>query len=103
MCIRDRYESKSPPLGIIKQGSKSNYFVNKYKLNGHRFYAFTDGMSESLDKNNNEIGIEGSKDIINTNFNKDPNDELNSIAKEIATNANNKTLTDDLTLIVIGK
>ncbi len=101
--VFEEYESKSPPLGIIKQGSKSNYFVNKYKLNGRRFYAFTDGMSESLDKNNNEIGIEGSKDIINTNFNKDPNDELNSIAKEIATNANNKTLTDDLTLIVIGK
>ena len=97
------FESKSPPLGVIKQATKSNYFVNKSKLNGHRFYAFTDGLSESLDKNNKEIGIEGSKEVINRNFNKNPDDELNLIAKEIAANANNKNLSDDLTLIVIGK
>ncbi len=99
----EEFESKSPPLGVIKQGTKSNYFVNKSKLNGHRFYAFTDGLSESLDKNNKEIGIEGSKKVINRNFNKNPDDELNLIAKEIAANANNKNLSDDLTLIVIGK
>ena len=99
----EEYESKSPPLGVIRQGSKSSYFVNKYNLNGYRFYGFTDGLSESLDKNNKEIGIDGSKEVINTNFNKDPNNELNSIAKEIAANANNKKLSDDLTLIVIGK
>ncbi len=99
----DEFESKSPPLGVIKQTTKSNYFVNKSKLNGNRFYAFTDGLSESLDKNNKEIGIEGSKEVINRNFNKNPDDELNLIAKEIAANANNKNLSDDLTLIVIGK
>ena len=99
----EEFESKSPPLGVIKQATKSNYFVNKSKLNGHRFYAFTDGLSESLDKNNKEIGIEGSKEVINRNFNKNPDDELNLIAKEIAANANNKNLSDDLTLIVIGK
>ena len=99
----EEFESKSPPLGVIKQGTKSNYFVNKSKLNGHRFYAFTDGLSESLDKNNKEIGIEGSKEVINRNFSKNPDDELNLIAKEIAANANNKNLSDDLTLIVIGK
>ena len=99
----DEIESKSPPLGVIKQGAKSNYFVNKSKLNGQRFYAFTDGLSESLDKQNNEIGIEGSKEVINRNFNKNPDEELNLIAKEISINANNKILSDDLTLVVIGK
>ena len=99
----DEIESKSPPLGVIKQGAKSNYFVNKSKLNGQRFYAFTDGLSESLDKQNNEIGIEGSKEVINRNFNKNPDEELNLIAKEISINANNKKLSDDLTLVVIGK
>ena len=90
-------------LGVIKQGTKSNYFINKSKLNGQRFYAFTDGLSESLDKQNNEIGIEGSKEVINRNFNKNPDEELNLIAKEISINANNKKLSDDLTLVVIGK
>ncbi len=99
----EEFESKSPPLGVIKQVTKSNYFVNKFKLNGNRFYAFTDGLSESLDKNNKEIGIEGSKEVINRNFNKNPDDELNLIAKEITANANNENLSDDLTLIVIGK
>ena len=99
----DEIESKSPPLGVIKQGAKSNYVVNKSKLNGQRFYAFTDGLSESLDKQNNEIGIEGSKEVINRNFNKNPDEELNLIAKEISINANNKKLSDDLTLVVIGK
>ena len=58
---------------------------------------------KSLDKNNKEIGIDGSKEVINRNFNKNPDDELNLIAKEITVNANNKKLSDDLTLIVIGK
>ena len=88
---------------LIKQNSKNDYFINKSNLNGNRFYAFTDGLSESLDKNNKEIGIEGSKEVINRNFNNNPDDELNLIAKEIAANANNKNLSDDLTLIVIGK
>ena len=64
----EEFESKSPPLGVIKQGTKSNYFVNKSKLNGQRFYAFTDGLSESLDKQNNEIGIEGSKAVSYTHL-----------------------------------
>ena len=94
------FESKSPPLGVIKQGSKSNYFVNKSKLNGHRFYAFTDGLSESLDKNNKEIGIEGSKEVINRNFNKNPDDELNLIAKEIAATQITKILVMILLLLL---
>ena len=76
--------------------------MHKSKLNGDRFYAFTDGMSESLDKNDKEIGIEGSKEIINRNFNKDVHNELNDITKEISSNARNSQLSDDLTVLVIG-
>ncbi len=106
--LRDRkgnfeeFESKSPPLGVIKQNSKNDYFVHKSKLNGDRFYAFTDGMSESLDKNDKEIGIEGSKEVINRNFNRDVHNELNDITKEISSNARNSQLSDDLTVLVIG-
>ena len=98
----EEFESKSPPLGVIKQNSKNDYFVHKSKLNGDRFYAFTDGMSESLDKNDKEIGIEGSKEVINRNFNRDVHNELNDIAKEISSNARNSQLSDDLTVLVIG-
>ena len=97
------FESKSPPLGVIRQKNKSTFFVNKEKLNAHRFYLFTDGLSESLDKNKNELGIKGTKETINNNFNSSLEVELTSITKEIMDNSEKNKLTDDLTLVVIGK
>jgi Amt family ammonium transporter len=97
------FESKSPPLGVIRQNNKSNYFIDEKKLNGHRFYAFTDGLSESLNKNKEEVGIEGTKEIINNNNNSNLEIELNSIAKEILKNSGKNKLDDDLTVLTIGK
>ena len=99
----EEFESKSPPLGVIIQKTKSSYFVNKINLNNNRLYAFTDGLSESLDQNNQEIGIDGSKKVINDNFNKNINDELNNITKEITSSSKIEKLSDDLTIVVIGK
>ena len=97
------FESKSPPLGVIKQKSKSVYFLNKEKLNGNRFYAFTDGLSESLNLNLEELGIKGAKEIINKNYNSSLEVELNSISKEVINNSKKDVLVDDLTIITIGK
>ena len=97
------FESKSPPLGVVTQKNKSTYLVNKEKLNGHRFYIFTDGLSESLDKDKEELGIEGAKIIINNNFNSSMKDELNNITKEIKENSAKDTLDDDLTIVIIGR
>ncbi len=99
----EEFESKSPPLGVIVQKTKSSYSINKINLNSNRLYAFTDGLSESLDENNQEIGIEGSKKVINNNFSKNVNDELNNITKEITDSSKIKKLSDDLTIVVIGK
>ena len=99
----EEFESKSPPLGVVIQKTKSNYSINKINLNSNRLYAFTDGLSESLDENNQEIGIEGSKKVINNNFSKNVNDELNNITKEITNSSKIKKLSDDLTIVVIGK
>ena len=41
----NQFESSAPPLGVIKQKDKSVYNIKKTKLNGSRFYAFTDGLS----------------------------------------------------------
>ena len=60
-------------------------------------------MSESLDENNEEIGIEGSKKVINNNFSNNINDELDNITKEITTSSKIEKLSDDLTIVVIGK
>ena len=99
----NQIESLAPPLGVIKQKDKSFYSINKMKLNGSRFYAFTDGLSESLNKDGNEIGIEGSIKIIEENFNVDATKQLDDITKFVIDTTKNQKLTDDLTVISIGK
>ncbi len=98
-----QFLSSAPPLGVIKQKDKSIYNINKMKLNGSRFYAFTDGLSESLNDKGQEIGIDGSIDIIETNYNKDTTQQLNDITKMVVNTSKNQKLTDDLTVISIGK
>ena len=99
----EEYESKAPPLGVILQKNKSIYMTNKKKLNGKRFYVFTDGLSESLDENNKELGIDGAKGIINRNFNSAVKVELTNISKEVVGKSRKKILSDDLTIVTIGK
>ena len=99
----EEYESKAPPLGVILQKNKSIYMTNKKKLNGKRFYVFTDGLSESLDENNKELGIAGAKRIINRNFNSAVKVELTNISKEVVDKSRKKILSDDLTIVTIGK
>ena len=99
----EEYESKAPPLGVILQKNKSIYMTNKKKLNGKRFYVFTDGLSESLDEKNKELGIVGAKGIINRNFNSVVKVELTNISKEVIGKSRKKILSDDLTIVTIGK
>ena len=77
--------------------------TNKKKLNGKRFYVFTDGLSESLDEKNKELGIAGAKGIINRNFNSVVKVELTNISKEVVDKSRKKILSDDLTIVTIGK
>ena len=64
---------------------------------------FSDGLSESLNSSGEEIGIDGSIQIIEKNFNKDIKKQLNEITKEVVKVAGENKLSDDLTLISIGK
>ena len=99
----NKIDSSAPPLGVIKQKNKEVYKVNKIKLNGSRFYAFTDGLSESLNNEGEEIGIEGSIDILEENFSTNVIKQLDDITNSVVKNSKNRKLTDDLTLISIGK
>jgi len=99
----EKYESNSPPLGVIHQKEKSVYEVNKKQLKDHRFYVFTDGLSESFNNKGEEIGIEGSIKIIENNYDKDVKKQLTNITKEVIKNASGNKLNDDLTLLSVGK
>ena len=63
----------------------------------------TDGLSESLNDKGEEIGIEGSIGIIEQNYNKDTIKQLDSITQSVIGTSQNRKLSDDLTLISIGK
>ena len=97
------FESKSPPMGVIMQKNKSVYKMEKTKLNGDRFYVFTDGLSESENEKGDEIGIDGSIEMIEKNFNKDLKKQLSQITDDVMGASGNKQLSDDLTIIGIGK
>ncbi len=99
----NQIESSAPPLGVIKQKHKDVYNIHKMKLNGSRFYAFTDGLSESLNDNGEEIGIDGSIKIIEQNYNKETIKQLDNITKSVINVSKSQRLSDDLTLICIGK
>ena len=99
----EQFESNSPPMGVILQKDKSVYNVNKVKLGNNRFFAFTDGLSESLNISGEEIGIDGSLKLIEQNFNTDSNKQLSDISSAVIKTAGENKLSDDLTLISIGK
>ena len=99
----EQYESNSPPMGVILQKDKSVYKTHKVKLDNNRFYAFTDGLSESLNSSGEEIGIDGSLKIIEQNFNADSSKQLSDISNTVINTAGGNKLSDDLTLISIGK
>ena len=97
------FDSDAPPMGVISQKDKSIYKINKQVLNGNKFYVFTDGLSESLDEEGKEIGIDGSIKIIEDNYTKDSKKHLSDITKKIINISGPGKLSDDLTLISIGK
>ena len=96
------FDSDAPPMGVISQKDKSIYKINKQVLNGNKFYVFTDGLSESLDEEGKEIGIDGSIKIIEDYYTKDSKKHLSDITKKIIKISGPGKLSDDLTLISIG-
>ena len=96
------FDSDAPPMGVISQKDKSIYKINKQVLNGNKFYVFTDGLSESLDVEGKEIGIDGSIKIIEDNYTNDSKKHLSDVTKKIIKISGSEKLSDDLTLISIG-
>tara|TARA_B100001996_G_scaffold109549_1_gene82880 strand:- start:1541 stop:3772 length:2232 start_codon:yes stop_codon:yes gene_type:complete len=109
------FASSSMPLAITKHKDESVYKLESFNLNGGRIYCFTDGFSECMDENKQEIGIDGVKELILRHKNSSLKKELESATEEIRLKSlktgvlekgikkNNDILEDDLTIIGIGK
>jgi len=90
-------------LGVYDLVSDEIFKLEKTKLNNGRFYVFTDGLSESLNEKGEEIGIDGSIEIIENNFNSELKKQLKDITSDVIKKAKEVGLSDDLTLVVIGR
>ena len=109
------FPSSSSPLGVIKQKNFEVYKLETFKLDGGRVYCFTDGFSECLDENKEEIGIEGVKELIKSHTNSSLKKELENATEEIRQKSLKKEyrekgikeksdiLDDDLTIVGVGK
>ena len=109
------FESSSVPLALTKHKNESVYQLESFKLDGGRIYCFTDGFSECMDENKQEIGIDGVKKLILKHENSSLKKELENATEEIRLKTlktgtkekgikeNNDILDDDLTIIGIGK
>ena len=108
------YPSSSTPLAVVKQKDENVYKLDSFKLDGGRIYCFTDGFSECLDENKNEIGIDGVKKLLINHQNSSLQKELENSTEEIRVKSlkkdyketgikdNRDILDDDLTIIGIG-
>ena len=109
------FKSSSVPLAVTKHKDNSVYKLESFKLNSGRIYCFTDGFSECMDENKQEIGIKGVKELILKHENSSLKKELENATEEIRLKTlkigtsekgikeNNDILDDDLTIIGIGK
>ena len=108
------FPSSSTPLAVVKQKDENVYKLDSFKLDGGRIYCFTDGFSECLDENKNEIGIDGVKKLLINHQNSSLQKELENSTEEIRVKSlkkdyketgikdNSDILDDDLTIIGIG-
>jgi len=108
------FPSSSMPLAVTKHKDESVYKLESFNLNGGRIYCFTDGFSECIDDNKQEIGIDGVKNLIVKHQNSSLKKELEDSTEEIRLKSlkkgttergikeNNDILDDDLTIIGIG-
>ncbi len=109
------FSSSSMPLAVTKHKDESVYQLESFQLNKGRIYCFTDGFSECMDENKQEIGIDGVKELILRHENSSLRKELENATEEIRLKSlktdihekgikeNNDMLDDDLTIIGIGK
>jgi Amt family ammonium transporter len=69
-------------------------------LDNKRIYLFTDGITESLDDQGNEMGVEGTQKLIKNKSNSNIQKEIKNVVTEITIN---KSLKDDITILAIGE
>jgi len=89
--------AQAPPLGIVPG---AEFPVQSFPLNGGSLYIFTDGVTESLDEENKQLGVEGLIKLIKENVEVSARERMEAIIAEIRKPDVNQH--DDITLILIN-
>ena len=95
-----------PTYTMVKSGSIAHTgtsYASSYAIKKTLGQSPGEYVTSLVRKNNEEVGIEGSKKIINNNFNSSLADELDNISKEVISNSSKDKLDDDLTILTIGR
>lgn len=94
----DVYKTKHGiPLGTLRS---YNYENNTLKLSkGSKLFIYTDGVTDSLDKNNNRFGINNLIKVLNKNMNKDVKGLIDSVKNELSNYSKDTNQFDDITML----
>jgi Amt family ammonium transporter len=100
-------EEKLFPLGIADVNDPSDYKINKVNIKDKRFYIYTDGLSEIVDTNGEEVGSKGLQEIIVKNKNESLKKETEKVIrvlkiKQSLSGSDPGQVHDDMTLVSFG-
>jgi len=92
----EEIDAEAPPLGIM---SGTVFPVKTIPLDGSSLYLFTDGVTEAMDENGNQIGVEGLIKMIKDTADVSATQRLHGIVEEIRQPGDVQH--DDITLMLI--
>lgn len=89
---------------IGMRGMDVSYPETKFKIQvGDILVFYTDGITESSNKESEQFGLKRVKNIIAANSEKSPNEILNILTWELAQFTDGKPLEDDITIIILKR
>ena len=110
------YKKKENKIELIKRGESSESSVigiSDFPVNfecvkidvekGDLLLLYTDGLTETMNRNREEFGIERLKRTFLKNSDEKISDQINLIVEEAKTFANRAKITDDITLLILKK
>lgn len=87
----------APPLGIMPFMDDDGYPVEDFHLDGGAFYLFTDGVTEGYLADGSELGVDGTKELLNRHRMDDLEGRLKRVISGVEDGG--AVLRDDLTIL----
>jgi phosphoserine phosphatase RsbU/P len=94
-------EATGLPLGLF---CNERFSVNSFELQkGDTLFLYTDGLSETADRDGNEFGVEKLARLLSENYNLSPRSLIENCVREVTAFRGTVSPDDDLTLMAIQR